>query len=72
MVEITYKDEKIQLSFPANLFSKSAIEEFVDRLKIETIAQKSELTSDDVTELSSDINSNMWNKIKHRVSEDKA
>ncbi|MBN1996612.1 hypothetical protein JW935_03600 [candidate division KSB1 bacterium] len=52
MIQISFKDKEAILKFPKQMVSSAYVQEFLERLRIEAIAEKSKLTEEQSGELS--------------------
>lgn len=66
MVQITFEDDKAVLKFPKQFMSSAYVQEFLERLRIEAIMEKSQLTEEQAWELSEKIKKEWWQKNKKR------
>ncbi len=66
MVQITFEDDKAILKFPKQLMSSAYVQEFLERLRIEAIMEKSQLTEQQAWELSEKIKQDWWQKNKKK------
>ncbi len=66
MVQITFEDDKAILKFPKQLMSSAYVQEFLERLRIEAIMEKSQLTEEQAWELSEKIKQDWWQKNKKK------
>jgi len=66
MVQITFEDDKAILRFPKQLMSSAYVQEFLERLRIEAIMDKSQLTEEQSWELSEKIKQEWWQKNKKK------
>lgn len=66
MVQITFEDDKAILRFPKQLMSSAYVQEFLERLRIEAIMDKSQLTEEQAWELSEEIKQEWWQKNKKK------
>lgn len=64
MVQITFKDDEAILRFPKQLVSSEYVQEFLERLRLETIVEKSQLTEEQAWELSEEMKQKWWKKNK--------
>ena len=55
MVQITFKDDEAILKFPKQLVFSSYVQEFLERLRLEAIVEKSQLTEKQAWDLSEKI-----------------
>ncbi len=65
MTQITFQDNEAILKFPKQLVSSEYVQEFLERLRMEAIAEKSRLTEDQAWELSEKIKQEWWQKNKN-------
>jgi len=66
MISIKYENEDAVLIFPKRLVSNDYVQDFIERLKVETIIQKSRITEKDIVELSEKIKKDWWRKNRDR------
>ncbi|MHC4103357.1 MAG: hypothetical protein ACYSR9_00345 [Planctomycetota bacterium] len=66
MVQITFEDDKAILKFPKQLMSSAYVQEFLERLRIEAIMEKSQLTEEQAWELSEKVKQEWWQKYKKK------
>lgn len=69
MISIKYENEDAVLIFPKRLVSNDYVQNFIERLNVETIIQKSRLTEKDIMELSEKIKKDWWKKNRDRFIE---
>lgn len=62
MVQITFKDDEAILKFPKHLVSSGYVQEFLERLRLEAIVEKSKLTEEQAWELSEQIKEDWWQR----------
>ena len=62
MIEITFEKEMAVLKFPKDLVSSDYVQEFLERLRIESILEKSQLTEEQAWELAEEIKEAWWQK----------
>jgi hypothetical protein len=55
MVQISFNDDEAILKFPKQLVSSAYVQEFLQRLRLEAIVEKSQLTEEQAWELSEEI-----------------
>jgi len=67
MVQITFKDNEAILKFPKQLVSSGYVQEFLERLRLEAIVEKSQLTEEQGWELSEKIKQEWWQKNKDEL-----
>lgn len=63
-MKITFKDDEAILKFPKQLASSDYVQEFLERLRLETIVEKSQLSEEQAWELSEEIKQEWWQKNK--------
>ena len=66
MVEITFKDDEAIVKFPKQLVASGYVQEFLDRLRLEAIVEKSKLTEEQAWELSEEMKQEWWEKNKEK------
>ncbi len=67
MIDITFiKDEAI-LKFPKQFASADYVQQFLERLRLEAISEKSELTEEQAWELSEQLKQEWWNNNKDGI-----
>lgn len=66
MISIKYENEDAVLIFPKRLVSNDYVQNFIERLNVETIIQKSRLKEKDIIELSEKIKKDWWRKNRDR------
>ena len=64
MVQISFIENEAILKFPKQLISSAYVQEFLERLRLEIIAEKSRLSDDEAWELSEEIKEEWWQKNK--------
>jgi len=64
MVQITFQDNDAILKFPKQLVSSEYVQEFLERLRMEAIAEKSRLTEEQAWELSEEMKAEWWSSHK--------
>lgn len=69
MISIKYENEDAVLIFPKRLVSNDYVQNFIERLNVETIIQKSRLTEKEIMELSEKIKKDWWKKNRGRFIE---
>ncbi|MFQ5708274.1 MAG: hypothetical protein ACE5HO_12535 [bacterium] len=67
MVQITFKDDEAILRFPKQLVSSGYVQAFLERLRLEAIVEKSQLTEEQAWELSEEIKQEWWQKNKDKL-----
>jgi len=66
MVQISFKDDEAILKFPKQMVSSGYVQEFLERLRLEAIAEKSQLTEEQAWELSEEVKQEWWQKNKDK------
>jgi len=66
MVQISFSDDEAILKFPKQLVSSAYVQEFLQRLRLEAIVEKSQLTEEQAWELSEEIKQEWWQKNKEK------
>lgn len=66
MVQISFNDDEAILKFPKQLVSSAYVQEFLQRLRLEAIVEKSQLTEEQAWELSEEIKQEWWQKNKDK------
>ncbi len=64
MVNITFEKDEAILKFPKQFVSTDYAQQFLERLRLETIAEKSKLTEEQAWELSEQLKLDWWQKNK--------
>jgi hypothetical protein len=64
MVQITFKDDEAILKFPKQLASTRYVQDFLERLRLEVIVEKSQLSEEKAWELSEKLKQEWWKKNK--------
>jgi len=67
MVDITFDKDEAILKFPKQLLSSDYVQQFLERLRIEAIVEKSKLTEEQAWELSEQLKEDWWNKNKDKL-----
>lgn len=62
MIDITFEAEDVILKFPKQLVSSTFLQDFLQKLRLETIAMKSQLTEEQAWKLSEEIKQEWWQK----------
>ncbi len=66
MVEITFEKDAAILKFPKAFVSSNYVQQFLERLRLEAIVEKSILTEDQAWELSEQLKQEWWEKNKEK------
>ena len=64
MIQISFEDDKAILKFPKELVSSSYVQEFLQRLRLEAMLEKSKLSEDQAWQLSEELKREWWEKNK--------
>jgi hypothetical protein len=64
MVQISFVENEAILKFPKQLISSAYVQEFLERLRLEIIVDKSQLSEKEAWELSEEIKEEWWQKHK--------
>jgi hypothetical protein len=64
MIDITFEANDVVLKFPKQFAPSDYVQNFLDRLRLETIAQKSQLLEEQAWELSEEVKQQWWQKNK--------
>ncbi len=60
MVQISFSDNEAIVKFPKNLMSSDYVQEFLQRLRLEAIAEKSQLTEESAWKMSEELKEKWW------------
>ncbi len=69
MYQIAHENNDIVIRFNEKSVNKKLLENFLERLELEQIKNKSELTNRQAKELASEINRKVWTNLKKTVLE---
>lgn len=64
MVEITFDKSQAILKFPKKFVSTKYVQQFLERLRLEAIVEKSQLTEEQAWDLSEQIKQEWWEENK--------
>lgn len=64
MVEITFDKHQAILKFPKKFVSAKYVQQFLERLRLEAIVEKSKLTENEAWDLSEQIKQEWWEENK--------
>ena len=64
MVQISFSDNEAIVKFPKNLMSSDYVQEFLQRLRLEAIAEKSQLTEESAWKMSEELKEKWWQENK--------
>ena len=67
MIDLTIKNQQAVLTFPQGLLSADYVQDFLEKLKVETVLEKSQLTEVQAFDLAESIQENWWNQHKQTV-----
>ena len=60
MMAITFEAEEVVVKFPKQLVSSTYVQDFLERLRLETILLKSQLSEEQAWELSEEVKQQWW------------
>jgi hypothetical protein len=66
MIDVKAENGRVLLAFPTEGMSAEQVNEFVNWLRVEAAARRSQLTADDAWRLSEDIKEDWWKKNEQR------
>jgi hypothetical protein len=69
MLDLDFNDQHAVLTFPQELLAEDFVQEFLAKLKAEMVHSKSQLTDDEILNLSESIQENWWQQYKPTVLE---
>lgn len=67
MVEITFDGHQAILKFPKKYVSTKYVQQFLERLRLEAIVEKSRLTEEQAWEMSEQIKHKWWEENKKNI-----
>jgi len=67
MVDISFEKDEAILKFPKQFISADYVQQFLERLRLEAIVEKSKLTEDQAWELSEQLKKEWWEKNKEKL-----
>ena len=67
MVQISFKDDEVILKFPKKLVSSGYVQDFLERLRLEAIVEKSQLSDEEAWKLSEEIKQKWWEENKDNL-----
>ena len=67
MVEIIFEKDEAILKFPKQFVSSDYVQQFLNRLRLEAIVQKSRMTDEQAWELSEQLKQEWWQKNKEKL-----
>ena len=67
MLEVSRQGKKILISIDQDMISSDSFLKFMEQMKVEEIAQKSQLTEEDAISIAEEIKADWWNKNKDRL-----
>jgi len=62
-----FEKDKAILKFPKQLMAMDYVQQFLEKLRVESIIEKSKLTEEQAWELSEQIKEEWWNKNRERI-----
>jgi ribosomal protein S13 len=69
MVSIKFENQEAVIRFPEKLISEDYVQAFIEQLHIEEIARKSQLTDEQVWEMTEQIQQEWWEKNKQKFTD---
>jgi hypothetical protein len=67
MINLQFDHKQAVLSFPQELLAADYVQAFLERLKLEALLEKSQLTEELACSLSEEIQENWWNQHKQNI-----
>ena len=67
MVKLSYEKDEAILIFPKQLVATNYVQKFLERLRLEAIAEKNEMTEAQAWDLSEQIKQEWWQNNKERM-----
>jgi hypothetical protein len=67
MINLQFEQKQAVLSFPQELLTMDYVQTFLERLKLESLLEKSQLTEEQAFSLSEEIQENWWNQHKQNI-----
>ena len=67
MMNLQFENQQAVLSFPQELLATDYVQAFLERLKLEILLEKSQLTEEQVFSLSEEVQENWWNQHKQNI-----
>ena len=67
MVDITFEKDEAIIKFPKQFISTDYVQQFLERLRLEAIVEKSKLTEKQAWELSEQLKQEWWQKNKEKL-----
>lgn len=67
MVDITFEKDEAIIKFPKQYISADYVQQFIERLRLEAIIEKSNLTEEQAWELSEQLKQDWWQKNKEKI-----
>jgi hypothetical protein len=65
-MQLTYEEDEVILKFPKDALKAAYVQDFLQRLKLEAAVRKSQLSEQDVRELSEEIKRDRWEKNREK------
>ena len=69
MIDLQFDKQQAVLSFPQELLAADYVQVFLEKLKTEALLEKSQLTEEQVLDLSESIQEDWWQKHKQSIVE---
>jgi hypothetical protein len=67
MIELTVDNQQAILTFPKDLLTADFVQDFLEKLKVESVLEKSQLTETQALNLAESIQENWWHQHKQTV-----
>lgn len=64
MIDIIFEADDVVVKFPKQLVSSAYVQDFLERLRLENLIQKSQLTEEQAWQLTEEIKEAWWQKNK--------
>jgi hypothetical protein len=64
MIDVMFEANDVVLKFPKQLVSSAYVQDFLERLRTESVLQRSQLTEEQAWELSEELKEAWWQKNK--------
>jgi hypothetical protein len=69
MIDVTVNNDNILIQIPKNLISNSYLEKFLERLEVEEIAEKNQMTEDQAWNMSEEIKETWYKENEKKLSD---
>jgi len=67
VVNLQFENQQVVLSFPQELLAMDYVQTFLERLRLESLLEKSQMTEEQAFSLSEEIKENWWNQNKQNI-----